>query len=250
MMTSTIKKTSFYILGILFIIAIWVISSKIVNNDIVIPTFSSVVKSLGNLLKLKSTYVSILNTILKLLLVLVIGVVISSILALTSYKLNWFSNFISPLIALLRTVPVATISILLLLMIGNKKAPYYICLLVVIPILYEAFLASLKGINKGIIEEVRMLSGLTPYVIYKVYLPIIAPYSVSSIISTLGLGLKVMVMAEFISQTPNTIGYSLNEEKMFLEIGNVFSWTLILIVFVLIFEFILKLIQKKMEEKF
>ena len=95
-----------------------------------------------------------------------------------------------------------------------------------------------------------MLSNVTPYIIYKVYLPIIGPYLISSIIASLGLGLKVMVMAEFISQTPKTIGYSLNEEKMFLEIDNVFAWTIILILFMLIVEFVLKFVQKKMAEKF
>lgn len=250
MKISTIKRTSFYILGILFIILVWVFASIIVNNDIIIPSFKSVSESLLNLLKEGSTYLSILNTIIKLVVVLIVSVVLAFILAMISYRFEWFSSFVTPVITLLRTIPVATISIILLLMIGNKRAPYFICSLVVLPILYESFLASLKGISKGIIEETKMLSNVTPYIIYKVYLPIIGPYLISSIIASLGLGLKVMVMAEFISQTPKTIGYSLNEEKMFLEIDNVFAWTIILILFMLIVEFVLKFVQKKMAEKF
>ncbi len=250
MKTSTIKKTSFYILGVLLIILIWIVSSYIIKNDIILPSFSSVTKSLGNMLISKDTYVNIINTILKLFLVIIIGVVTSFLLALLGYRFEAFNYFFSPFIALFRTVPVATISIILLLMIGNKKAPYFICLLVVLPILYEAFITSLKGINKSIIEETKMLSNITPFIIFKVYLPIISPYVLSAIVSTFGLGLKVMVMAEFISQTPNTIGYALNEEKMFLEMSNVFSWTIILIIFMLIIEFVLKMVQKRIEEKF
>lgn len=250
MKTSIIKKTSFYVLGILFIVLVWVISSKVVNNEIIIPSFKSVLNSLVSLLKNGETYVSILNTILKLFIVIAICVVVALSFSVLAYYIDWFESFISPLVALLRTIPVATISIILLIMIGTKKSPYFICGLVVLPILYESFLTSLKGISKGIIEETKMLTKTTPYVIYKVYLPMIAPYIISSIIASIGLGLKVMVMAEFISQTPNTIGYSLNEEKMFLEISNVFSWTIILIAFILIVEVVLKYVQKKMAEKF
>ena len=241
---STTKHYSFYILGILSIILVWVLLSHIINSDIILPTPINVLKSLVELLKNKTTYLAIGLTLLKLLIVIVIGVVVAFILSFLAYQFKWFSSYISPLIVMFRTIPVASISIILLMIIGNKNAPYYICLLVIVPILYEGFLSSLKGITKEIIEETKMLSSTSIYVISKVYIPIISPYMVSSIISSFGLGLKVMVMAEYISQTPNTIGYLLNQEKSFLEIDNVFAWTIILIIFMLIIEVILKAVQK------
>ena len=245
MKTSTTKQYSFYILGLLAIILVWFLASYIINSDIILPKPIDVLESLIELLKTKTTYIAISATLLKLLIVIIIGVIGSFVLSFLSYQFKWFASFISPLIVLFRTIPIASISIILLMIIGNKNAPYFICLLVVVPILYEGFLSSLKGIPREIIEETKMLTKTTPYVIGKVFIPIMSPYLVSSIISSFGLGLKVMVMAEFISQTPKTIGYLLNQEKVFLEIDNVFAWTIILIIFMLIIEFFLKLIQKK-----
>lgn len=241
----SIKSTSFYIVGLLAIIAIWIVSSIVINNDIVLPKFINVMKSLKDLFLDGNTYLTIGNTLLKLILSVAFGFVISFILGLLSYLFEGFSYFITPLIAILRTLPVASVSILLLLLIGNRQTPYFITLFVLIPVLYENILMSLKGINKGVIEEVKMMSNLTPYVLFNIYIPIIGPGLISGLISSIGLGLKVMVMAEFISQTPNTIGYELNQEKIFLNIDRVFAWTIVLIIFMIVVTYILKIVQKK-----
>ena len=60
------------------------------------------------------------------------------------------------------------------------------------------------------------------------------------------LGLKVMVMSEFIAQPNNTIGYVMLQEKNFLEMDYVFAWTIILVVFVLLVEELLKIIKTKL----
>ena len=245
MKNSTIKSSFLYFLGIITIIIIWIISSSLINNDLVIPSIDDVGRSLAILLSKKNTYLIILNTIYKLVLALAIGFIIALVLGLISYLVKGFSIFITPIIALARMVPVATIIIILLMIIGNKSSPYIITLLVIIPIMYESILTGFNSIQKGIIEEVKMLTNVNSLVIGKIYLPLITPYMLSGIVSSVGLGLKVMVMAEFIAQTPNTIGYELNQEKAFLEINNVFAWTIILVIFILIVEFLLKYFNKK-----
>ncbi len=245
MKNSTIKNYIFYCLGILVILLIWIGASYLINNDLVIPKVSDVLKALGQLLTSKKTYEAIFNTIYRIILALIIGFLIALILGTLSYFSKGFKAFITPFIALSRMMPVATIIIILLMIIGNKRSPYIITLLVIVPIIYENILVGLESIPKGITEEVKMLSGVNITVINKIYFPMIYPYMLSGIVSSFGLGLKVMVMAEFISQTARTIGYELNQEKVFLEIDKVFAWTLILIIFMLLVEVGLKLLQKQ-----
>ena len=112
MKTSTIKNFALYISGVIFIIVLWEVLALVIKNDLVIPNISSVFKSLINILKKGNTYLIILNTIYRLILSLIIGFFVSLILALLSYVFKWFSDFISPLIALMRMIPVTTIIII------------------------------------------------------------------------------------------------------------------------------------------
>lgn len=241
----TIKNYSI-VLGILLLFLIWYISSHVINNSLVIPKISEVFSSLINLLKSKITYVAILNTISRLLLTVLISFILAMLLAIISSNVSFIKNLLMPLITLLRVVPVASIIIILLMAFGNVKSPYIITSFVIFPIMYEQFLSSFNLIDKGITDEVRLQTNINYMVVRYIYIPLVSPRILSSIISVLGLGLKVMVMAEFIAQPYNTIGYLMLQEKNFLEIGNVFAWTIILIIFIVIFEEIIHIIEKKL----
>lgn len=250
MRNSITKNHSLYFLGIIFIIVLWWILSIVIKNDLVIPRIKNVLESLMNLLKTKKTYEIILNTIYRLIISLVIAFLVSFALSLVSFLFKGIKEFLLPLITLIRTIPVATIIIILLMLVGNKNSPYIICMFVIIPIMYEANLNGFYSIDKGVLEEVKMQSKTNFLVIKDIYVPLVFPHLLSGIVASFGLGLKVMVMAEFIAQTPNTIGYILNQEKVFLEINNVFAWTIILIIFMMLVEVGLKIIQNRIVKNY
>ena len=246
-MKKFITKINFWLFGgILFILLLWLFTSRILDNSIVIPKISEVLQALGSLLQAKQTYVVIFNTISRLIITVSISFVIAlfcSILAGSSTKIK---DFLKPIMTLMRTIPVAAIIIILLMIFGNIKSPYIITSLVILPIMYEGILVSFENIDQGIIDEVKMLSSLNFKVAKEVYLPIVTPQILSTLVATIGLGLKVMVMSEFIAQPNNTIGYVMLQEKNFLEMDYVFAWTIILVVFVLLVEELLKIIKTKL----
>ncbi|HKM40393.1 MAG TPA: ABC transporter permease, partial [Patescibacteria group bacterium] len=78
-----------------------------------------------------------------------------------------------------------------------------------------------------------------------IYIPIIRPGIISSLLQSIGIGLKVKVMTEFVANTPNSIGYELNQAKSWLSMDLVFAWTIILVVIVILLDFILSKFIKK-----
>jgi ABC-type nitrate/sulfonate/bicarbonate transport system permease component len=60
----------------------------------------------------------------------------------------------------------------------------------------------------------------------------------------LGLGIKVLVMAEYLSQTQNSIGNELYLAKTNIEFSEVFAWSFILIIIALFFELIINHYRK------
>ena len=81
-------------------------------------------------------------------------------------------------------------------------------------------------------------------VIKRIIMPLAKPFISASFNQSVGLGLKVLVMAEFICYTPNSIGRKLTLEANYLRYDNVFAWTLFLFIFVLVIESIVKLVFK------
>ncbi len=251
MKDSTIKtkkkylENVYFIIGVVLILLIWLISSYTVDNNIVIPKISNVIKRLINLIADSYTIKIILLTMGKLFLVTFLCAVLGYILAVLAYLFNPFYLIIRPLITVVRTMPIVTIIILLLLYVGFDLTPILICAFVILPIIYEEVLVGFKNIDKNIIEETKMLSNINFMVIKDVYFPLSIPYFVSSIFTVLGLGLKVLVMAEVFSLGENTIGEQIQVARSLADTTSIFAWTIIILLIVFVFELILKMITKK-----
>ena len=104
-------------------------------------------------------------------------------------------------------------------------------------------------VDSNIKDEVKMLSNTNFKVIKSVYLPMVFPYLLTSLIQSFGLGLKVMVMAEYISQPKYSIGSELVIYKNETMMEYVYAWSIILILVVIIVEGFVYYFTKKYETK-
>lgn len=242
------NKVIFSILGILGIFITWLILSLIINNDFILPTPMATFVALGNLLIKFHTYQVFLYTFIRIifttLVAFLLGVIFSSI---ASYS-RGFKEFINPLMVLLKTIPVASIIILLLIMVGKDVAPLFITFLVIFPIFYEGSLQALLSISKDIKEDVALLPGSNVKKFFKIFLPITKDTLITCLLQGFGLGFKVMIMAEFLAQPNGSIGREMMFSKQYLEIDDVFAWTLLLITVVFVIDSMLKYLKKRMEQ--
>ena len=76
---------------------------------------------------------------------------------------------------------------------------------------------SLKEVDKDIIDEILLNSNINLKIICLVLFPIKKEYILSGVLQTLGLGLKVLVMSEILTQGENTIGGKIQLAKSFLD---------------------------------
>ena len=245
-MNSIIKnKKTYYVLGILFVFVLWEILSVISNNNFVVPSIELTFTALGKILIDKETYFILGSTLLRLLISISLCFVLGVVLAVLSNLSNSFKSFIKPMIALLKTLPMAAVIIMLLVMVGRSYSPYFIIGVVVFPLIYEATLNGLEGIDKDIKDEVKLLSGNNIQVFRSIYIPLTLPHILTSLIQSVGLGLKVLVMAEFIAETKNSIGEAIRFYKNEATTEYVFAWSIILILFVLLVDSIINNLKKR-----
>lgn len=239
------RRRLFYFLGFLFLIVVWWLSSILVQNEIILPKIDATIIALFTLLTQSSSYIILGTTMLRLGIAVVISFIIALLLAMASTISKSFASFIRPTITLFKTLPVASIIILLLIFVGHERSPLYITGLVVLPLMYEGLLSGMKSISQEIIEELKTQSKTNWYIVSHIHLPMIIPYMITSLMQSIGLGLKVMVMSEFIAQPTYSIGRAMLVEKQHFAIDRVFAWTLILIGFIVLIEYGIKQLKKQ-----
>lgn len=187
-------------IGILFLIILWIISSKIVDNNQVLPTFSSVFISLLNLFKTSSTYRAFSYTFLRTIIAIIISIFLGIIIGLISALNIKFKSFITPIIKLLRFVPIPCFIILLYSTFLSKPnfSSILISFITIFPIIYQSIVDGVDNIDKNIINSLK-IEGLYKFnSIKNVIFPLTFPYLCLGIINSIGLGIKVSVMSEII----------------------------------------------------
>ena len=147
---------------------------------------------------------------------------------------------------LVHYVIIFAVLIILLLVMLKDNSLYYIVGVVILPLIYEATINGFKSIDKNIADEVKMLSNVNFAVVKNIYLPLTLPHVFTSLLQSFGLGLKVLIMAEFIENAKHSIGYEIMLYKdHYNDMSYVYAWSIILIVFVLIVDYLVNIAHKK-----
>jgi len=147
-----------------------------------------------------------------------------------------FSIFFNPIVTVFRTVPVISITVILLIVFGFKLTPYIITFLMLFPLIYQGTFGAIRNIDSELIDVYKLEDNHFFTGLFHCYIPLISKNIRTSLLQSLGLGIKVLVMAEYLSQTKQSIGNELYLAKVNLEFDQVFAWTFVLILLALVFE--------------
>lgn len=241
------NKNIYTTIGIILIFALWLISSLFVSDSFIVPPLNKTFIRIIDLLKNANTYISIFNTIGVLLIILIVSFIVSGSLALLSIKFPKFKEVISPILSLLKIIPLPALIILLLTHQSRANTSIILTSFMTIPLIYDVLYGYLISINKEILDEIKLLSRFNFKILFNVYIPLIGVGIITAFLQAFGLGLKVKVMTEFVANAPKTIGYDLSMAAASYAMDLVFAWTVILVVIVVIVDFTINQILKRIE---
>lgn len=244
-----VKSLIYKLLGVFVIILVWYSLSKVYNNSMIVPSVSSVIKSLGEIITNSRFIKIVISTITRLMIIMIVSLTIAVILSYFSYKVKRIKDLISPLVVFLKSMPVVSIIVLLFLTIGVRYSPYITTLFVIMPIMYEGILNAIEQVDKNIIDDVKTLSNINIRIIISFYLPMIKNYIVTVLMQTLGLGFKVLIMSEYISPSNNTFGSEIRRYYNNNSMEEVVALSIIVLLIVLLLEGILRIYKKSREDE-
>ena len=227
----------FEVLSVLIVLLIWQLTANRWSNVSFFPSPLQIIRELYLLLITSSTYKVLGATLLRLLIALSISTVFGTFLGLFSGLHYQVESLLKPIVVTLRTIPVISIVVILLMLYGNVTSLYIIIFLVLFPIIYQAQLDGIKNIDREYLEVLKMDCDRCSFpAVRMVFFPMALPHLRTGILQSIGLGIKVLVMAEFIAQTKIGIGREFIRQGLVLNYANIIAWTLILVFIALIVE--------------
>lgn len=229
---------------ILFWLGIWTVLALSVNNKILMVTPTETAKELLRLLRNGDFYVSVGRSLLRIGTGFIAGFAVAVLLAAGSRHFPFLEELLSPVIKLLKAIPVASFVVILLIWWGSSFLAVAVCFLVVFPNLYINTLEGLKNVDKKLLETARVFRMPFRNRFFYIYRPALKPFLYSGMKISLGMCWKSGVAAEVIGTPDFSIGEQLYLSKIYLNTAGVFAWTAVIILLSVLFE---KLVLKGME---
>ena len=236
MKTNKIKHTVFILLSVFFWIAVWHFVSKRINSSLILPSPWEAFETLLYLVKDKTFFVTCLASVVRIFFGAVIGIIIGLLLAIGGHFFKLIQYLTSPLMTVVKTTPVASFIVLLLIVIGKAPVPSVTSALIAIPIIYSNISRSIEGIDKNLSEVCKVFNLPIIKRLKVLWIPSLKPGFISGIKSCIGLSWKAGIAAEVLCTPATSIGLKIHETRIYLETPALFAWTAVVIILSLIFE--------------
>lgn len=241
------KQNLNIILGILLLFLIWEIIHVFYQNDLVFPSLLELLNSFKNMIISPNTYQLLLGTIIRIIGSLLLGIIISFGITTLYCVVPSSLSLFKPFLVFMKATPLIIISLFVWLLLGANFGPYFINLLIIVPIMTEGLISGINQIDSNIIDSLRLEVDNKLRVIFEVKFLMIKDQTLMILLQTIGLSFKVMVMAEYICQTNKSIGKTLINLKNALEVADLLAWAILIMLVVVITETFLQIIKKKLE---
>ena len=149
---------------------------------------------------------------------------------------------------IIKACPFAIVSVYLYVLLFKNRAiiPYIVCFLVVFPVIYEGVKHALN-IDKDIVSELSLLPGSRSMKYLRIYVPLAISPMLVTFLQGISLGVKVMVMAEYICSVDKSIGRIINDAKLELDFSTILAWLILLVIIIIIFDVAINLLKKKVD---
>ncbi|MCH5171632.1 MAG: ABC transporter permease subunit [Erysipelotrichales bacterium] len=241
------KIASLISVGLVFVLIFVISNSK--NDPQIYPSLNVIANKLIDNITNIGTIKIFLLTIIRVFLALVASLITSFVISLLYYYNKLTMDFLKPILAIMKAAPLAAIAIYIFLVVrgevGKPLQPYLVTYLVTLPIILEGFIGSIDNMPDSIINELKITKGTKFYKYIKVYFPLMIPNIIITLLQTIGLGFKVMIMAEYLCYTKSSVGVLIYNAYSVLDMAQLIAVIIEIVIIVLVGEFVIKQIKKK-----
>ena len=235
--------------AILLLLAVWQIGYGKVDNEVLLSSPLQVGKTLAADIKDGAFWQTIFFSLGRISKGFLLDFLLGFLAGVVSFGCGFLKMCLEPFIGVIKSIPVASFVVLLLIWTGSEKLSVWISFLVVLPGIYESTIAGFESTDKELLRLSTVYDVNPYYKWFYVYRPAVLPYLITASRVAAGMAWKSVVAAELIGTPENSIGERLYMSKIMIDTASVLSWTIVVIVFSTIFEKIWIVILKFWERQ-
>jgi len=223
------KEFIAFCLGLLFIAMLLQAGGALHENSVVFPSLPEIAKSFVRLLSQRETYtaagISLLHLLEALAWAMLFGILAGTVEGLS----NLFRSALKPVMIMIRSLPMIILVILTMTILPYSRVPVAAGTVVLIPMISEAVSEGFRSIDPEFIDVYRINGRFGCRVFFQVYIPLVSGYLKEAFFNAAGMGLKIVVSAEYLVQTRNSLGKAVYSSAYFLDYADIYAYALIMI---------------------
>jgi NitT/TauT family transport system permease protein len=226
-------------------LVIWKAISIGLNSEIILPSPEAVLKEVILIVQssdfLPTVFATVMRAVFAFIFACISGIIIGIITGFSK-----FADLIAkPILLAIMSTPIISLILLALIWFKSNNVPIVATFLITFPIITTNVSEGIKNIDNGLIDMAKIYRISHRRILAEIYFPSIASYLTAAISTAVGLGWKVVVTAEVLSQPQLAIGTSLQNSKIYLETARVLAWTFIAVMLSFIFEVLIRTMEKR-----
>ena len=212
-----------------FWLVVWQLAAVAISHRVLLVTLAEAFARLGELVVTADFWTTVAHSFVRIgagfLLAAVVGILGASL----AHRVLLVDVLLTPALAAVRSTPVVSFIILVLIWSGSGTLAIVISFLMVLPILYTNTLEGIRHRDRALLEMASTFR--VPWVrrLPVVDVPAVLPFVVAGCKVGVGLAWKSGIAAEVIGLPQGSIGERLYDAKIFLSSADLFAWTVVVV---------------------
>ena len=218
-------------IAVLFWLIVWQLAAMAANRTLLLPLPTPVdtVRALTAMAGQAAFWRSLGLSLLRICGGFLLAVAAGALCAAASHRWRVFRWLMTPLLELIRAIPVAVFTIVVFLWVGRAYIPSTIVFLTVLPIVWSNVAAGLAHLDGHLSEMARVFGMKRWDTLRHITLPQLRPYAAAAVATGLGFAWKSGIAAEVICRTQGSLGDLLWSGKASVSYDEVFALTVVIV---------------------
>lgn len=230
-----------------FWLAVWSLGCFVANRTLLMPLPYpwDVAVSLWGLLGRGVFWADVGLSLLRIVIGFAVAVLAGVLLAMLTTRFSAVHAVLSPVLSVIRAVPVASFIFLAFLWIAPDRMPTFISFLMVLPMVWDNVRQGIVHTDRHLLEMARVFRMSRRRRWRTVWIPSVMPYLRTALTTGFGFAWKAGVAAEIICTTGRSIGAQIAASKSTLDYAEVFACTVVVVVLSVALEWLMQYLLKR-----
>ncbi|MDD2484404.1 MAG: ABC transporter permease subunit [Eubacteriales bacterium] len=232
----SMQKRITTLLVLAFWLGIWQLGAVWIGHDLLLVSPFAVLATLVSQITEGVFWSTVAYSFLRIVSGFLLAIVVGVFLAVLSAANAIVKALLAPFFGVIKSIPVASFIILILIWAGSGSLSLIISFLMVLPIIYMNVLEGILQTDRKLLEMAKVFHVPFHKKLAAIFVPGVLPYFSSACKIGLGLCWKSGIAAEVIGLPTGSIGERLYQAKIFLSTADLFAWTIVIVAISYAFE--------------